>query len=331
MPTTRRRKIARRSVAIRRVKPNAKRKTYRRKSRNIVMKGGVHESLKVYVIQKELGYPKCFIIREKSTLKDTIYLFFHSQMTPTEIEEFVCAATGLDVDTVNNLKLHSTSSENKAFNDVFVKLSGNLSYSLSSGVLSEKQGHISDRSFKEQTTPKIERKNGEAIIQSLKSMSDKKDYTFAEFTEIEYFKDKEFNLGGDLEGLIRSVMDDTKQKIRNYCSSLPILPKIKELKQLVNKQLKLDDIIFSRANGFRSQQSNEKLSKEEYDEITVATAKKYLVDIHKARQLIAEIKGNPSLLQCKTLIDDTLFSYIEGRSEFTPDIDAIKLQVNRAV
>lgn len=64
MPTTHRRKIAR-SVAIRRVKPNAKRKerkTQKRKSRNKVMKGGVHEKLKVYVIQQNLGTPKCIIV-----------------------------------------------------------------------------------------------------------------------------------------------------------------------------------------------------------------------------------------------------------------------------
>lgn len=59
MPTTRRRKIVR-SKAIRRVKPNAKRKerkTQKRKSRNKVMRGGVHKNLKVYVIQKNSEDP----------------------------------------------------------------------------------------------------------------------------------------------------------------------------------------------------------------------------------------------------------------------------------
>ena len=91
MKTTRRHKIAH-SAVIRRDKPSKsekakrhKRKTQKRKSRNKVMRGGVHENLKVYVIQKKLGKPKCFIIRQKSSPKDTIYLFFDAQLPNEEL------------------------------------------------------------------------------------------------------------------------------------------------------------------------------------------------------------------------------------------------------
>ena len=85
MKTTRRHKIAH-SAVIRRVKPRKsekakrhKRKTHKRNTRNKVMKGGIHKDLKVYVIQKNLGKPKCFIIRQKMMPLDTIYLFFDAQ------------------------------------------------------------------------------------------------------------------------------------------------------------------------------------------------------------------------------------------------------------
>ena len=191
MTTTRRRKAPTRSVAIRRVKQNAKRKerkTQRRKSRNKVMRGGVHENLNVYVIQK-LGKPKCFIIRQKTMTKDTIYLFFDSNLTVDEIKEFVCAAMGLDVDAVITPELISHKSTDNKFNSLFVKLSGTFSYSLSSGqLINYTQFYYFTQETLTEHTSKIAMKNGGEIIQSLESKMAKDDYRFMEVTDDKMLK-----------------------------------------------------------------------------------------------------------------------------------------------
>ena len=98
MTTTRRRKAPIRSVAIRRVKPNAKRKerkTQKRKSRNKVMRGGAGDILLYY--EPGVNPPKCVIIKEKLTgRRDNLYLFFVANITLDEVKSYVCKAMGLD-------------------------------------------------------------------------------------------------------------------------------------------------------------------------------------------------------------------------------------------
>lgn len=321
MPTTRRRKIVR-SKAIRRVKPNAKRKerkTQKRKSRNKVMRGGVHEKLKVYVIQKKLGSPKCIIVREKSSPKDTIYLFFDSKLDQTEIKEFVCAAMGLDVSADITPELQFTSPESKEFNNLFVKLSGIVSYSLSSGQLYSSRGPISGISLQKHDTPKISMKNGEAIIESLKSKTDtKQDYTFTEYTQEYYFNIEKFDLGV-LERFVYSVMEDTTEKLKTHCSAQPILSKIEELTKMVTQQETLNDSIDIRARIFiQEKRSTTSEITNEHKKITVKEAENSVIDIEKAKKLIAEITSDTSFSQCKGTIEDKIIEYIDGKKEFTP-------------
>jgi len=326
MTRTHRRKIAR-SVAIRRVKPNAKRKerkTQKRKPRNIVMKGGVHENLKVYVIQKKLGKPKCFIVQQqKSMTKDTIYLFFDSNMKSTEIKEFVCAAMGLGVDTVINPELEFASSEVNEFNNLFVKLSGNfLGYSLSSGNLYASDVNISKLQLKTHTTtPKIESKNGKAIIDSLilKTSTNDQDYTFSEFTKEPYFRNENFDLP-ELKSLGVSVMRETLLNLKTHCSQQTISRKIEELKKMVKRQENLIKVIETGAYNFpRGRDVVPGTTKDQHKELTLKKARTYVIDIQKAKNLIEEIKSDNSFSLCKSSIEDIFLKYIDGEKEFTPN------------
>ena len=343
MRTTRRRKIAR-SVAIRRVKPNAKRKerkTQKRKSRNIVMKGGVHKNLKVYLIQKKPGTPNCIIIRQHSFPKDTIYLFFHSQMTPVEIKEFVCAAMGLDIGTVITPELQFTSSKDKEFNGLFIQLSGNYSYTLSSGQLYiyVKNPIISKIQLQSHETPKIAMTNGEAIIESLRSKTLKKgEYTFTEFTEGRYFNNEKFDLD-ELKSLFDSVMKETYKKLKKHCPDKAISPKIDELKQMISQQKSLIRNIEGRAMDFYINNVEPGTTKDQHKQQTVATAMRNVIDIEKATNLIEEIKSDPEFSTCKVLFEDkslewekgkdTTLEYIDGTTEFTPK-DSIQQVVDDA-
>ena len=313
MPTTRRT-----SVAIRRVKPNAKRKerkTHKRKSRNKVMKGGVHKDLKLYVIQKKLEKPKCIIVRQTSLTRDTIYLFFHAHLDQAEIKEFVCAAMGLDVGAVITPELPFTSSEGEAFNDLFIKLSGNLSYSLSSGKLYSYRGPISERTFQKHTTPKIDRKNGEAIIESLKLKTlTKEDYTFTEFTDDYYFEDEKFNLG-ELSNLFDRVNRDTIKQLETHCSQLITSPKIRELKKLVLQQSNVHDDSYKNAHRFAIFDSSSKI-KDDDKQKTIDKIKKAGNDFSGAEKLIDDIKRDTLYEKCKGIIDPECLDYIDGKTQF---------------
>ena len=317
MPTTRRRKIAR-SLAIRRVKQNAKRKerkTQKRKSRNIVMKGGVHKDLKLYVIQKKLEKPKCIIVRQTSLPRDTIYLFFDAHLDQAEIKEFVCAAMGLDVGAVITPELPFTSSEGEAINDLFIKLSGNLSYSLSSGKLYSYSGPISEITFQKHTTPKIDRKNGEAIIESLKlKTSTKEDYTFTEFTDDYYFEDEKFNLV-DLSSLFDRGNRDTIKQLKTHCSQLITSPKIRELKKLVLQQSRVHAGSYNNARLFAIGNSNLK-DKAEDKQNTIDEIKKAGFDFSGAEKLIDDIKRDTLYEKCKGVIDPECLDYIDGKKQF---------------
>jgi hypothetical protein len=321
MPTTRRRKIARRSVAIRRVKPNTKRKerkTQKRKPRNIVMRGGVHNNFNVYVIQKKLEKPKCVIIRQKSRMsKDTIYLFFESNMEPTEIKEFVYAAMGLDAGAVIEPELHFTSSKDN-FNNLFVKLSGNvIGYSLSSGNLYGVTGvYISQIQVqKHDTTPNIEKKNGQAIIDSLKSKTlTMEDCTFSEVTQEGYFNYENFYLG-ELNSLFNLFMRDTNRQLNDHCPELISSEKIAKLKNMVNQQTNLLLNAPEHAHDFVLGRGLSK-DKDEDKQLRIAELKKAGYDFSEAANLINDIQRDMLYKKCKGLIDSECLKYIEGTKKF---------------
>ena len=319
MTTTRRRKAPTRSVAIRRVKQNAKRKerkTQKRKSRNKVMRGGVHENLKVYVIQKKLEKPKCFIIRQKSMPKDTIYLFFDSNLKVDEIKEFVYAAMGLDVGAVINPELISDKSTDEKFNSLFVKLSGNFSYSLSSGQLSRMGNFqlLTQETLKEHTS-NIAMKNGEDIIQSLKSKMVKDDYQFMDVKMPKsFFKTTDF-CKLDLYKLFNFVMEKTGEHVIMDCKSdSDFISKLDELLILNNTQLQLTEIAERRA-GLRLFGKGELMETEADKQHSIDVAKKELAkrnttyDNQRANDLIAAIKESPKYATCKIGIIDNASAY----------------------
>ena len=264
MKTTRRHKIAR-SAVIRRVKPSKsekakrhKRKTHKRNTRNKVMKGGIHENLKVYVIQKNLGQPKCFIIRQKMTPLDTIYLFFDAKLPNEELKTFLCAALNLDnIDSIQpQLKIDEPESEltqdaadnlavgseipntrpnTQEFKSLFVKLSGNFSYTLSSGYLDQiydcsryerhqdQSCHGLSLSREQLQNHKAPGKigNGETVIQRLEAKTKEgfTDYTFTNVRSLEhmtkYYHDMPFDFCfSDLRNLRNYVVRQTRMAVR---------------------------------------------------------------------------------------------------------------------
>jgi hypothetical protein len=307
MTRTRRRKIAR-SVAIRRVKQNAKRKerkTQKRKSRNKVMRGGVHKNLKVYVIQKKLGSPECVIVRQKSVTKDTIYLFFVKGLPPDEIKKFVCAAMGLDVGVVITPEFKNNSGK------LIVKLSGNVSYSLSGGFFTtDSDGEplpISNTRFGNYIiSESIETKNGEEIIKSLeeKTKTMVGDYTFTDITKNgEFFKgvynvfdDEDFNLNDVLE-LFKSVETNTMSELNKFClvPEKPIFEKIEKLKKLVQDSQLVDDICRKNAGNLLRGKSDSRSTelKTQIEE----SKRKTLEEIKDAKLYYSETDAT-------TLIDD---------------------------
>lgn len=269
MTSTRRRKIAH-SVAIRRVKAHKSRilkpklpkhKTFRRKSRNTVMRGGkdVNEDLQVYVIQKKLGRLKFLIIRKKNThYLDTIYLFFDGEDN-NELKDFVCAALELDAD---NFELPLPEDTNKSlFKNVFYKLSGKLSakFELSknpitvSNIYTLSSGPLSDTTKKkipgipvttiEYTSKSQEKVNGSKIIERLQNKTDTyKGYTFMDITEelksayTSYLKKTDFTLE-DIRDVVSYIVQSTIQKVRDTCmSDKPFINKINELRDLIKKK-----------------------------------------------------------------------------------------------
>lgn len=141
MTTARRRKASNRSVAIRRVKSrksqNAKRlKTFRRKTRNVVMRGGAN-GIKLYY-EPAISPPRCIIIKEGVRgRRDPLYLFFAMDITPNEINDYVRSAMGLEKSATFEPQFIAKPNENTKLklDDLFVNLSGMLEYSIESGYL----------------------------------------------------------------------------------------------------------------------------------------------------------------------------------------------------
>jgi hypothetical protein len=324
MPTTRRRKIARRSVAIRRVKPNAKRKTYRRKSRNIVMKGGVHASLDVYVIQKRLGKPKCFIIKKaRRGFRDDIYLFFDAHLNQAEINEFACAAMGLEssahIEPALDIK---ESSKREAFNNLFIRLRGFKSYSMESGLLSNSKT-ISEGSFTKHTISGTDTKmeKWEDVIEKLKEKSiSKEGYTFTPFDE-EYVMDQDEITKRDLESLSYSIVEKTMSEIKEDCKGKPILDDIRKLNIMINTESNIKNGTNHLSKLFALGKSKAK-NKEEDKQNAISSARAHFPtwDAEKAKELIEQIKNNPSLNLCRNAISENemymVSLYLNGTRTF---------------
>lgn len=318
---TRRRKIAH-AVASRRVKPrkskNAKRpksKTFKRTSRNIVMKGGIHKNLKVYVIQNNLGKPKCFIIRQPSTPKDTIYLFFDADLPNEELKTFLCAA--LDLKNIEGIQPQFNipdESNKKAFKTLFVKLYGNAFYTLSSGNLpTDKFFTLSDVKVTNYTTPGFITGNGENVIQRLKTKTEKfSGYTFTYKTSINSFCLYVLN------SLFGVVMTE-------FCNKDEVLNKnLKELQMLVDKQFKLSRDANDYAHMF-ALGKGAKVSKEDDKKYYIEKAKQEFTfteeDVKRAGELINYIKNSENYEKCKDIYKDIykdgiLFMYLNGEDTF---------------
>lgn len=264
MKTTRRHKIAH-SAVIRRVKPSKsekakrhKRKTHKRNTRNKVMKGGINEKPKVYVIQNKLGQPICFIIRQTMMPLDTIYLFFGSNVPKKELETFLCAALNLDnidsiqpqlkidepeteltQDAADNLAVGSeipnTTPNTQEFKSLFVKLSGNFSYTLSSGYLEDiydcsRYERHQDESCHQISLSRVSLQNhkepgkigkGETVINRLEAKTKEEftDYTFTDVKSLEkmtkYYHDMPFDFCfSDLRKLRNYVVRQTRTAVR---------------------------------------------------------------------------------------------------------------------
>jgi hypothetical protein len=324
MPTTRRRKIARRSVAVRRVKPNAKRKTYRRKSRNIVMKGGVHESLKVYVIQKKLGKPKCFIIKKaRRGFRDDLYLIFDADLDQAEINEFACAAMGLESTVhIEPALAIEKYREGEAFNNLFIRLRGFKSYSMESGLLSNSKT-ISEGSFTKHTISGTDTKmeKWEDVIKKLEEKSNSKEgYTFTPFDK-KYVMDEDEITKRDLESLFDDIIEKTMSEIKEDCKGKPILDDIRKLNIMINTQSSIKNGIDNLSKDFAFGKSSEK-NKEQDKQNTISSARARFPrwDAEKAKELIQQIKSNQSFNLCRNAIsEDEMYmarSYLDSTQTF---------------
>lgn len=342
MTSTRRHKIAR-SAVIRRVKPRKSEKakrpkatTLKRKPRNNVMRGGIHKNLKVYVIQKKLGKPKCYIIREVSRLSlDTIYIFFDDNLPNEELKTFLCAALNLDniegIQPQLNILNESTDIPNgstgqgQTFKSLFVKLSGNISYTLSSGQLPKQNKVPLSKVVVTKHNPDFKIGNGEAVIQRLKAKTEESftDYTFTEKTpELKYdFTSFDFTLS-NMEILFGDIMKSTIKALTDICNKSEIMGKVNQLRKLIDRQIFLSTSALNFARMFSIGNGRVKNSKDDDKKSYIEEANRRFPftaeDITKAGNLIQEIKESPDYQKCNAIIsDDNSFeNYFNGKTEF---------------
>jgi hypothetical protein len=311
MTITRSRKIAG-STALRRVKPNAKRKerkTQKRKSRNKVMKGGVHPSLKVYVIQKKLGRPKCVIIKVTRTFgNDDIFLFFDAHVNQDEINEFVCAAMGAESTASITPALVINSREGEAEHNKFIKLSGIISYSIESWVFRGDRTPISDASLdkKHKIDPSPEIKTWDEVIGNLEKKTESiTDYTFT------LFDDKTVMANGEITkhrivSLLDKIVTKTISDITEHCKNKPILDEIRELIRIIDTQFRIKFGMDQRARllvlrkGVKPTKDEDKKDSIESAKLNFPT---WDTDIVKGGELIQKIRSDSSTLNlCRPAI-----------------------------
>ena len=313
MTITRSRKIAG-STALRRVKPNAKRKerkTQKRKSRNKVMKGGVHPSLKVYVIQKKLGRPKCVIIKvERMARKDDIFLFFDATVTQYEINTFVCAAMGAESTAHITPEFHINPREGEAVHNRFIKLSGFKSYSIESGVFRGDRTSISnayfDKKHKIDTNPKIEK--WEDVIANLtrETETKKKDYTFTPFDDETIMANGEITKN-TIVSVLNGDVGKTLSDIKKQCENKQILLDIRELIRIIQTRLHIKTVMDNSALSFASR-SSAITDKDEHKQATISEIKQrypnWDTEISTVKERIQKIKDDSSLNICRNAISD---------------------------
>jgi len=288
------------------------------------MKGGVHESLKVYVIQKRLGKPKCFIIKKaRRGFRDDIYLFFDAHLDQAEIKEFACAAMGLESTAhIEPALAIKESSQSADFNNLFIRLRGFKSYSMESGLLSNSET-ISEGSFTKHTISGTDTKmeKWEDVIKKLEEKSNSKEgYTFTPFDK-KYVMDEDEITKRDLESLFDDIIEKTMSEIKEDCKGKPILDDIRKLNIMINTQSSIKNGIDYLSRLFALGKSSEK-NKEQDKQNTISSARARFPtwDAEKAKELVEQIKNNPSLNQCRNAISENemyrVSSYLNGTQTF---------------
>jgi hypothetical protein len=290
------------------------------------MRGGVHKNLKVYVIQKRLGKPKCFIIKKARTgFRDDIYLFFDAHLDRDEINEFVCAAMGLEstvhIEPALDIK---ESSNSEAFNNLFIRLRGFNSYSIESGLLSNSVT-ISVGSFTKHTISGTDTKmeKWEDVITKLEEKSKSKEgYTFTPFDENNVMNQDEITKR-NLNSLFDAIIKKTMSAIKEDCKVKPILNDIQKLNTIIETQSRIINGMDNYSRLFAIGNSNIK-NKEEDKQNNISLAQKRFqtwdADISKAKELIDQINKNPSLNQCRNAISEDIMNmvslYLNGTQTF---------------
>jgi hypothetical protein len=290
------------------------------------MRGGVHESLKVYVIQKILGEPKCFVIKKaRRGFRDDIYLFFNATLPQDEINEFVCAAMGLEstvrIEPALDIK---RSYKGEVFNNLFIRLGGFNSYSIESGLLSNSE-IISEGSFTKHTISGNHTKmeTWDDVIKKLEEKSNSKEgYTFTPIDD-KYVMNRGEITTSDLNLLFKVIIKITMFKIQEDCKGKQILHDIQKLYTLIETQLRITAGMDKYSRIFAV--GNSKIKDKEKDkQHNISETRKHFptwdADISKASDLIAQIKGNQSLNQCRIAISEEIMRmvslYLDGISTF---------------
>jgi hypothetical protein len=297
------------------------------------MKGGVHESLKVYVIQKKLERPKCFIIKKaRRGFRDDLYLFFDVYLNKTEINEFACAAMGLestvdiepalDIKESSNTEASNTEASKEAFNNLFIRLRGFKSYSMESGLLSNSIT-ISKGPFTKHTISGTDTKmeKWEDVIKKLEEKSNSKEgYTFTPFDDKYVMNEDEITKRG-LKSLFDEITENTMNEIKEDCKSKLILDDIQKLYIMTQTQSRIRNGInsFSRLFAIGNSSETDK-EKDKKNAISLAQKQFPTWDAEKAKELLEQIKNNPSLKPCRNAISkyemDMVSSYIDGTDTF---------------
>jgi hypothetical protein len=290
------------------------------------MRGGVHESLKVYVIQKRLGRPKCFVIKKaRRGFRDDIYLFFDKTLPKDEIKEFVYAAMGLESTVHIEPELDTNNpSDNKNFHNLFIRLRGFKSYSIESGLLSNSQ-RISKGSFTEHTISGTDTKMEKwgDVIKKLEEKSESKEgYTFTPFDDENFMEQNEVTTS-DLDSLFNNIIKKTMSEIKEDCKDKPILKDIQQLNRFIETQSRITREMNYSSSLFRIGKSEIKdMEKDKENNISLARKRFPTWDdnILKAKYLIVQINKNQYLNQCRIVMDEGIMNmvsrYLDGRDTF---------------
>ena len=308
MTTTRRRKAPTRSVAIRRVKPIAKRKerkTQKRKSRNKVMRGGAGDILLYY--KPGVNPPNCIIIKEKLTgRKDNLYLFFAANITSDQVTDYVCKAMGLadsvkfkpEFEPQKNDDMDSNGRRKYGLNNLFVRLRGVFSYTtIESGYLQRGDNtryNVLVTSKEHKITPELtsasEIKSWEVVVRDKLQFQQYKDFQYVELTS-HVAEQGYFLIGYEFRPAQETAEDACRKQMSNILGRHRI-DAIKEAKQRIGNWP--DNIKKSVAMMF-----NQKMSKKEAEGyintyLTANYNSDYDSDVRKLRNYYDELTSKLS-------------------------------------